>query len=114
MPAKRTIIYVMSDKRSGSTLLENILSKSDETVSVGELALLKNHIFREGAGFRWNWNCSCGSPVKECTFWGEILEGVDTESPQFNTKIQWNFKSNRTVAGSLLSPVFKTTLQNVE
>jgi hypothetical protein len=39
---------------------------------------------------------------------------VDTESPQFNTKIQWNFKSNRTVAGSLLSPVFKTTLQNVE
>ncbi len=48
MPAKCTIIYVMSDKRAGSTLLENILSKSDETVSVGELALLKNHIFRQG------------------------------------------------------------------
>ena len=114
MPAKRTIIYVMSDKRSGSTLLENILSKSEETVSVGELALLKNHIFREGAGYRWDWNCSCGSPVKECVFWSKILEGIDIDAPAFNTKIQWNFKSNRTLAGSFMPAVFKTTLQHID
>lgn len=114
MPVKRTIIYVMSDKRSGSTLLENILSKSEETVSVGELALLKNHIFREGAGFRWDWNCSCGSPVKECVFWSKVLEGMNLDSPAFNTKIRWNFKSNRTLAGSILTQVFKGTLQNID
>lgn len=114
MAATFTIIYVMSDKRAGSTLLDNILSKSDETVSVGELALLKNHIFRQGAGFRWDWNCSCGQPINSCPFWSKVLEGIDTNAPSFNTKIQWNFKSNRALAGSFLQPVFKSMLQKID
>ena len=114
MAAKRTIVYVMSDKRAGSTLLENILSKSDETVSVGELNLLKNHIFRQGAGFRWDWNCSCGKPIMECVFWSKILADIDINAPEFNTKIQWNFKSNSTLAGSVLTSVFKTMVQKVD
>ena len=59
MQKKITVIYIISDRRSGSTLLENILSKSNETVSVGELAMLKGHILKEGPGEIWNWNCSC-------------------------------------------------------
>lgn len=114
MPDKCTIIYVMSDKRAGSTMLENILSKSNETVSIGELALLKHHIFRRGTGDRWNWNCSCGSPVKECVFWSRILEDIDVNAPAFNTKIYWNSKSKRILAGSFLLSIFESKLQEID
>src|SRR5207237_7541437 len=90
MPDKCTVIYVMADVRSGSTLLENILSKSDETVSVGELALLKGHILHRGPGIKWNWNCSCGTPVMECSFWKDALKGVDVNAAPFNTAVHWN------------------------
>jgi hypothetical protein len=52
MNNKPTIIYIMSDNRSGSTLLENILSKSDECFSVGELAMLKGHLLKIWSGVK--------------------------------------------------------------
>ncbi len=110
MPDKCTVIYIMSDVRSGSTLLENILSKSGETVSVGEMALLKAHIMRTGAGARWNWNCSCGLPPVECTFWKSALQNISTSSPQFNTAVQWNYRSKKLFAGSLFSSFIKSKL----
>ncbi len=113
MPDKSTIIYIMSDVRSGSTLLENILSKSDECVSVGEMALLKNHIFRRGAGFRWNWNCSCGLPVPECPFWSLALKNMDIAGEHFHTAIHWNFRSKKMFAGSLFSSFLKKKLGQI-
>ena len=50
---KPTVIYIIADRRSGSTLLENMLSKSEEIISVGELAMLKGHILKEGPGEMW-------------------------------------------------------------
>ena len=91
MEKKPTVIYIISDRRSGSTLLENILSKSAETVSVGELAMLKGHIYKEGPGELWTWNCSCGKPVMQCEFWSKVLENIC--GGQFETKISWPYKS---------------------
>ncbi len=113
MQNKATVIYVMSDVRSGSTLLENILSKSEETVSVGEMALLKNHIERKGPGARWNWNCSCGLPPAECVFWCDVLKEKAVTDPHFNTAVQWNFQSKKMVAGSLFSSLIKRKLQEL-
>lgn len=91
MAEKIIVIYIISDRRSGSTLLENMLSKSEEIISVGELAMLKGHIEKEGPGFLWHWNCSCGKPVLECEFWSKVLENVYNEN--FQTKTKWPFKS---------------------
>ncbi len=91
MTGKITVIYIISDRRSGSTLLENMLSKSEEIISVGELAMLKGHIKKEGPGFIWNWNCSCGKPVLKCQFWNKVLENINDEN--FQTKTNWPFKS---------------------
>lgn len=113
MPGKGTVIYVMADVRSGSTLLENILSKSDETVSVGELALLKGHMLHQGPGVKWNWNCSCGKPILECDFWIDALKGVDIHSNQFNTSIQWNYRSSRMFIGSMLPAYFRNALLQI-
>jgi len=100
MQNKTTVIYIISDRRSGSTLLENILSKSAETVSVGELAMLKGHICKEGPGEIWNWNCSCGKPVLECAFWSQALDGIYNEN--FETKITWPYKSVKVLLRSIL------------
>lgn len=110
MPDKRTVIYVMSDVRSGSTLLENILSKSDETVSVGEMALLKAHILRTGPGARWSWNCSCGLPPVECEFWKNALQNISVSDARFNTAVQWNYRSKKLFAGSVFSSFIKNKL----
>lgn len=113
MNERCTVIYVMADVRSGSTLLENILSKSDETVSVGELALLKGHINRTGPGIKWNWNCSCGQPVTACSFWQDALQGIDAGSEKFNSAVHWNYKSNRLFIGSLVPGVLKNAMQQI-
>ncbi len=93
-PANRRVIYIMSDRRSGSTLLENILSKSSETISVGELAMLNGHILKKGGGARWNWNCSCGQAVPECPFWKSILNNEKYFTPNTipSTKIAWKYR----------------------
>src|SRR6476620_7183383 len=113
MPEKCTVIYVMADVRSGSTLLENILSKSGETVSVGELALLKGHILHQGPGIKWSWNCSCGTPVLECRFWKDALKRIDVNAPNFNTAIDWNYRSSRMLIGSMLPAVLKKALLKI-
>jgi hypothetical protein len=101
------VIYIISDRRSGSTLLENILSKSNETVSVGELAMLKGHIVKEGPGEIWNWNCSCGKPVLQCEFWSKVLAGIYDEN--FETKISWPYKSSKALSASLMPALLKNT-----
>ena len=99
------VIYIISDRRSGSTLLENILSKSNETVSVGELAMLKGHIIKEGPGEIWNWNCSCGKPVLQCEFWSRVLAGIYDEN--FETKISWPYKSSKALSAALMPALLK-------
>jgi hypothetical protein len=91
MTEKITVIYIISDRRSGSTLLENMLSKSGEIISVGELAMIKGHIDKQGPGIFWNWSCSCGKPVLECEFWSKVLTNIYDEN--FQTKTKWPFKS---------------------
>jgi hypothetical protein len=104
----------MSDRRSGSTLLENILSKSPETVSVGELAMLKGHILKEGPGDKWNWTCSCNRAVEECEFWSPILRNTYNSNPNdFDTNIKWAFKSGKTLGIALFPTLFRTLLRKI-
>ncbi|MEP3374501.1 sulfotransferase [Maribacter dokdonensis] len=91
MKESRTIIYIMSNQRSGSTLIENILSKSPQMVSVGELYLLGGHINKSGPGSAWDWNCSCGASLKDCDFWKNVYEKLNISNPIAikNTKIDY-------------------------
>src|SRR6266487_3281346 len=108
MNMKPEIIYIMSDNRSGSTLLENILSKSDECFSVGELAMLKGHLSKNGPGEKWDWNCSCGNPLNECVFWSPIIKKTYHVNPEnFFTGIDWNFKSKKLALNALFPFLFK-------
>lgn len=83
-----TILYIVSDVRSGSTVLENILSKSKDIISLGELHLLDSHIHKGKWGATWNWNCSCGKSFTTCEFWLSVYKELGIKSAQEITKTQ--------------------------
>ena len=104
----------MSDNRSGSTLLENILSKSDECFSVGELNMLKGHLLKNGPGEKWNWTCACGSPLDQCVFWSSIVQQTYKANPEnFATSIKWNFKSKAFALNAAFPFLFKNKFLKV-
>ncbi|WP_431124021.1 sulfotransferase [Flagellimonas flava] len=82
MKEKQTIIYILSNQRSGSTLIENILSKSSQMVSIGESYLLGGHIQKTGPGGAWDWNCSCGSSMETCEFWNKVYQKLGVTDPK--------------------------------
>jgi hypothetical protein len=61
-----TVVYLAGEGRSGSTIVERILSQQAGFVSVGEL----RNVFR--FGLRHNERCGCGSWFSECEFWTQI------------------------------------------
>ena len=66
----------MSDTRSGSTLLQNILSSGPGMITVGELYHLDSFINKGLWGRTWDWQCTCGMPFPGCSFWSRVLEGL--------------------------------------
>ena len=66
---KPSLIYIGGYGRSGSTLLDTLLSGLPNAWSGGELCWLFSEIV---AGRR----CSCGALLTECSFWTEVLERV--------------------------------------
>jgi len=59
------VVYVMGYGRSGSTLLDILLSSHPRLTGVGELGLLRHwhsHDFR----------CSCQASVRQCAFWSGV------------------------------------------
>lgn len=84
-----SLFYIASCSRSGSTLLDNLLSNHPDAESVGELRQLSSHLRHETAGRTWNWRCTCGLSLTDCPVWtataktfehktGVPLSGVDT------------------------------------
>lgn len=104
MNQENKVIYIIGDRRSGSTLLDYLLGSHPDAVSVGELNSLHNHFFEKGIGKSREWQCSCGTPVKNCDFWRKIIGNAsfseefltDFEKNNFETKKQQNkFNSNK-------------------
>lgn len=64
------VLYIMGEGRSGSTLLDIVLSNLPGFVGVGELwTFLENDTSVTG-------KCSCGATFHECDFWNDVREAV--------------------------------------
>jgi hypothetical protein len=59
------ILYIVGDSRSGSTVLQHLLSLQPGVHSVGELRRL-------GAMARGGEPCACGASLAECEFWCDV------------------------------------------
>jgi hypothetical protein len=62
------VLYIMGTGRSGSTILDVLLSDNEGVVGCGEL----NYLFREG--FAQNNECSCGAVCRQCELWGKVYD----------------------------------------
>ena len=66
------LLYIASDVRSGSTLLDMLIGAHSQVVSLGEIHYLRDHFRKEGTGYSWNWRCTCGQDFNLCPFWSDI------------------------------------------
>lgn len=113
--SRRTVLYIMGDSRSGTTLLENLLSKSPDIISVGELRNFSDHYNKTGRGITWDWECSCGEPIDQCKYWESILshlekQGIDKIE---NTKIleEYSNKEND-IASNIIFGIYRAIFDN--
>jgi sulfotransferase family protein len=70
----KKIVYIMSDNRSGSTLLDQLLGAHESVISLGEVhhlpayALLDRSLYNPVHPLE----CSCGTIVETCEFWSPV------------------------------------------
>lgn len=74
------LVYIASDVRSGSTLLDLMLGSHPMIESVGEIQFLTDHFNKTGTGYSWDWKCTCGKSFKCCFYWTEVEELVKQET----------------------------------
>ncbi len=75
------ILYIMGTGRSGTTILEILLSNNSDIFGVGEIT----HIFQDG--FINDEICSCGKPASICEHWSTVrqkCEWTDADIPKLN------------------------------
>jgi len=65
---EKQLIYLTGSGRSGSTLLDIMLSQHSDIAALGEIHRLYLNANKNTAGNR----CTCGQSVKDCPFWKEV------------------------------------------
>lgn len=61
------ILYIMGTGRSGTTILEVLLSNDEGIVATGEL----KHLFRDA--YVRDLPCACSKPGRDCDLWSDVL-----------------------------------------
>ena len=66
-----SIVYICSDNRSGSTLLDQLLGANDAIASVGEVLHLNAYVLEDRTQYDpvHPLRCTCGASVPHCPFW---------------------------------------------
>jgi hypothetical protein len=68
------LIYIAGDERSGSTMLDMMLSGHSEIVSIGECHQLTAYAKKDRSYYHsvHEMVCYCGEPLEECPFWRDV------------------------------------------
>lgn len=72
------IIFIAGDGRSGSTLLESILSNGNNCISVGECHRFWKRFVENSS------HCGCGMPIHDCKLWGAVHQKLIDEFPDYD------------------------------
>lgn len=76
--ARVKVIYIVGYGRSGSTILDIVLSQASEVFGGGELTALSRHVWNEDEF------CACGERIRSCPIWRAIFaRWADGEAPEF-------------------------------
>jgi len=84
------VLFILSDTRSGSTLLDQLLGAHPSMISVGEVIWLRAYVREDRALYNpaHPLRCTCGAPVSECPFWQQVgsVLGQPLDSLQLTTR----------------------------
>ncbi|MBE0648446.1 MAG: sulfotransferase [Bacteroidales bacterium] len=97
-------VYITSLPRSGSTLLSMLLGSHDGVAALGEFVLF-------GQALSTNSLCSCGKPLQECDFWGEITRQLNDQRDSFSTLV-YPFDFSKTGFQKKLSKLYSYALRH--
>src|SRR5262245_62978859 len=77
-PMRRAAIFVLSDVRSGSTLLDQCLGAHAAIFSLGEVHWLSAYLSENRAIYNpaHALVCTCGKRVAECAFWSSTADAL--------------------------------------
>lgn len=87
-----TIVYIASASRSGSTVLDQVLSGVDGIVGVGELRRISDYASQNMDAIKDPINrrgCTCGSAISECEFWTAVekVSGVELRGTGLTSRL---------------------------
>jgi hypothetical protein len=85
-----TIVFVASTPRSGSTLVDRLVSNNNAAVTLGELKNLEKYLNLSpgGAGSTRDWVCRCGNRLQDCPFWSEVISRYESNTGQDPKKMK--------------------------
>jgi len=111
--SKTNVIFIGGHGRSGTTIVDRVLSKLTAGFSVGEVHRFWHYGLTQG------WRCSCGDVLRNCDFWSTVLPQVFSKTGYSEQDVleMWN-----TVARpwsliflrypSIRPPLFRSRLAN--
>ena len=89
------IIYIVSNDRSGSTVLDFLLGQHPDIISIGELHHLYKYLVCNEEYLKDTLlKCTCGKRVNECEFWSMVQKELGTNLKKFpiNLNHAYNLK----------------------
>ena len=74
----RQMAFVLSDMRSGSTLLDQLIGAHPDVMSLGELHWLPAYVTQDRSIYNPNHElvCTCGRSVNECELWSQVARTI--------------------------------------
>ncbi len=86
MKKLKTLVYVTGSGRSGSTLLDMLLSTNSGIAAMGEVHRFSMNLGRDTVPFR----CTCGEVLYKCPFWKVVIDEIisDNKNPK-DIKTTW-------------------------
>ena len=81
----------MSDNRSGSTLLDQLLGAHSSIISLGEVSHLPAYVLNDRSIYNPSHPlvCSCGDQIADCEFWKRAAERIERSLDQLQLKARF-------------------------
>ncbi len=105
MKKRINIIYVLSQGRSGSTVLDLVLGNYKNNVSLGEFHNLYWDIHEDNI-------CSCGNKILNCSFWSNYIN--EKENIKEISSYREKSGSGKRFRRKKLNKIFKTKYDNLD
>jgi sulfotransferase family protein len=92
MTARPRLLYIAGLGRSGSTLLDLILGELAGAHSSGELRRYWQAVAAASGEEGADWVCGCGDPVRSCSFWRSVADGISLEDAPMSARQALDFQ----------------------